>query len=320
MGARRGRRAGKVAAVGEPVYRAELLARGVTDKELWRMRRDGRLVTLRRGAYAVPEDTEPTADGATHRLTVRAAMRSLADDAVASQVSAAVLFGLPVWAICTSRVHVTRARRTGGRRAPSLHVHALSLDRDEIVTVDGIAVTAPGRTLVDLGRSVSYQAAVAVADAALRAGLLDGPELRAAAARAVGRPGAPQARRVADFADARSESVGESRSRVALVRAGVPSPVPQWEVRSRTGVLLGRSDFGWPELRTLGEFDGRAKYGRLLRPGESAGDAVFREKQREDALRAEGWSVVRWTWDDLSDFAPVVVRLRRAFGWAQPPP
>jgi hypothetical protein len=34
------------------------------------------------------------------------------------------------------------------------------------------------------------------------------------------------------------------------------------------------------------------------------------EKRREDRLRAEGLSVVRWTWADLRDFAPVADRLR----------
>jgi len=58
---------------------------------------------------------------------------------------------------------------------------------------------------------------------------------------------------------------------------------------------VGRSDFGWEEQRTLGEFDGRVKYGRLLRPGETAADTVYREKRREDALRDQGWQLVRWS-------------------------
>jgi hypothetical protein len=46
----------------------------------------------------------------------------------------------------------------------------------------------------------------------------------------------------------------------------------------------------------VAEFDGRMKYGRLLRPGQEAGDAVFDEKRREDAIPDESWGVVRWTW------------------------
>jgi hypothetical protein len=105
--------------------------------------------------------------------------------------------------------------------------------------------------------------------------------------------------------------MAESRSRVAIAGAGLPAPIPQWEVRTDDG-RLRRVDFGWPTRRVAGEFDGRVKYGRLVRPGETAGDAVFREKVREDGLRAAGVRVVRWTWDELDRFAPVAERLRRA--------
>jgi hypothetical protein len=61
----------------------------------------------------------------------------------------------------------------------------------------------------------------------------------------------------------------------------------------------------------LGEFDGRVEYGRLLRPGQAPGDAVFEEKRREDALRDERWGMVRWVWDELGSSA-LVARWRRA--------
>jgi len=51
----------------------------------------------------------------------------------------------------------------------------------------------------------------------------------------------------------------------------------------------------------VGEFDGKSKYGLWLRPGETAADAVVREKIREDALRAMGFIVIHWTWKDLED-------------------
>ena len=110
----------------------------------------------------------------------------------------------------------------------------------------------------------------------------------------------PAARQVLAFADGRSHSVGESRSRVAIARAGLPTPIPQLPVRLARGVAY--SDFGWPEQHTVGEFDGKVKYGRLLRPGQSPGDVVYEEKLREDAIRAQDWEVVRWTWADLLDF------------------
>ena len=48
------------------------------------------------------------------------------------------------------------------------------------------------------------------------------------------------------------------------------------------------------------EFDGKVKYERLLKDGESASDVVFREKQREDMIcRLTGWRCIRIVWADL---------------------
>lgn len=290
--------------------RTDLLAIGFTDSEVQRRRRTGLVVPVRRGLYLLAGDPRLIDPVVRHALLVRAAMPRLALGSVASQVSAAALHGLPIWAIPLGRVHVIRGA-SGGRVSSGLHVHTGRLDLAEVVEVGGLAVTSPARTLVDLARTVPFEQAVVVADAALARGLVD-PVTLAAAAHAVGRRrGGPAARRVAAFADGRSESVGESRSRVAIARAGLPTPVPQWEVHSADGRLVGRVDFGWPAQRAVGEFDGRIKYGRLLRPGQQPGDAVFVEKRREDELRAEDLAMVRWTWVDLDHFDPVAARLRR---------
>lgn len=292
--------------------RQALLAAGFTDDELRRRLRSRELVIVRRGAY-LPAGGVPRHAEERHVLSVMAALPELAPDAVVSHVSAALLHGMPIWDVALGRVHVTRSRRSGARRGSSSHVHAAPLDTDEIADVNGIAVTGPARTVVDLARSLPFEHAVVVADGALRLGLVTPHDLAGALARSARRPGSPGARRVMAFADGLSESAGESRSRVALDRAGLPAPVLQWSVRSSSGVWLGRTDFWWPEHRTVGEFDGRAKYGRLLRPGQDPGEVVFEEKRREDALRGEDLGMARWTWTDLAAFAEVAMRIRRAF-------
>jgi hypothetical protein len=128
------------------------------------------------------------------------------------------------------------------------------------------------------------------------------------------RPGTRGARRAIGFADGLSESVGESRSRVAIAAAGLPVPVLQWEVHAAAGGrFVGRVDFGWPELTVVGEFDGLIKYGRALRPGQDPAEVLVAEKLREDALRDEGLGVVRWIWADLTAFGPIARRLRSRF-------
>ena len=195
-------------------------------------------------------------------------------------------------------MHVTRNRRSGGRRTTLLHVHTVGLDADEVVEVDGIAVTSVPRTLADLARTLPFEPALVVADAALHRHRATPAAFEEAVARAAGREGSPPARRVAAAADLRAESPGETRSRVAIARAGLPPPALQHEVPELRAV----TDFYWEEFRTVGEFDGKVKYGRSLRPGEDPGEAVYREKRREDALRDLGLKVVRWTWDELGTF------------------
>jgi predicted transcriptional regulator of viral defense system len=93
--------------------RSQLLAAGFSDEEVRRLVRAGRLTPLRRGVYVegpVPDDVL-----ARHVLQIEAALGGLSDDAVVSHVSAAVLHGLRIWAVRLDRVHVTRARRNGGR-------------------------------------------------------------------------------------------------------------------------------------------------------------------------------------------------------------
>ena len=80
------------------------------------------------------------------------------------------------------------------------------------------------------------------------------------------------------------------------------------------GRFVGRSDFGWPDFGVLGEFDGKAKYGELLRrPGQSAEEVLIAaENRREDRLRELGWMVIRWMWQDLTRPEALIGGLRRA--------
>jgi very-short-patch-repair endonuclease len=71
----------------------------------------------------------------------------------------------------------------------------------------------------------------------------------------------------------------------------------QLEVRDADGRMV--PDFAWRRERILLEFDGKGKYLRGMSPGEDPGEVVWREKRREDRLRALGWIVVRVVWADL---------------------
>ncbi len=287
----------------------ELVAKGFGYAELSRLVRRGELEHLRRGAYA-PHSTDGLNDVDRHRRLVRATMAMLARG-VLSHRSAAVLHGLPLPRGGLELVQVTQPEAASGRRRGHVHRFASPLDPAEVSVIDGVPVTDLARTVVDLGRTLRLADAVAAADAALRQGL-DPVTLGTALAGARGRPGVADARRVVAFADGRSESAGESHSRVLLHRIGLAPSSLQHEVHDDLGRLVGRSDFVWEAERTLGEFDGRVKYGRLLGPGQPAGDVLWAEKQRR--TRCVTWAGSRAL--DLADLArPGVLgdRIRRAF-------
>lgn len=283
----------------------DLCADGFVHPELARMRAAGELRPLRRGAYSL-DPIAPTRIRDTHRELLLATDQLLTrDDAVVSHMSAAVLHGLPLWQSDLATVHLTCNREGGGKQRSCNFIHVSPIADHEIVEIDGIRVTSLARTVVDLSRGLSAFKAVPIGDAALRQGLTT-DELADALARCRGWRGVIRARRTVAFLDPRSESPGESGSRVRMAEAGLPAPELQVKIFDELGYLVGRCDFGWLERRTLGEFDGKDKYGELRRPDQSVEDVVLEEKAREDALREHGFEVVRWRWDALKD--PTILR------------
>lgn len=223
----------------------------------------------------------------------------MSDAAVASHCSAVVIYGGPTWALPLDRVHMTRDRINGGRKSKQLVVHSSRIEPDEITIVNGIRVTTPARTVIDIARSESFEQSVVIADAFLRQGLTTTDELRSHLLRARYRPGCRKAAQVVAFADGRSESVGESRSRVALYRGGLPTAELQARVFTDDEICVGRVDFLFADLGVVGEFEGKVEYQSELRGASMPEQVVAAEKIREDRLRALGWMVVRWTWNNL---------------------
>ncbi|KAA0024220.1 type IV toxin-antitoxin system AbiEi family antitoxin domain-containing protein [Antrihabitans cavernicola] len=294
------------------IMRGHALRCGYTDGELLRARRGGALQSIRRGAYVRPDLLDGLDVVEQHRLLVQATLQCTSRDAVVSHTSAAALHGIALWNPHLDRVHVTIDASSGGRILRRRHVHATPISDNEVVDVDGVKTTSVARTVVDCARTEPFEKAVVLGDSALHAGLVTVSELHDALESARGRRGAPQAGRAIAFFDGRSESVGESRSRVLMKRADLPAPQLQRVIHGIDGHAIGRVDFWFEESNTIGEFDGMAKYTAHLKPGQTAADAVRQEKLREDALRATGAAVARWTWQHLATPDIVVQRIRYA--------
>ena len=166
--------------------------------------------------------------------------------------SAAAVWGLPRIEPWPSHVTVlATGPRTRGSRLLRVHVGAPA----DAVLVSGIRLTGVARTVVDLARTGSLASGLSAADHALRHGLCTRSELSDAAAGVPARvKGRPSGLLVADLADARAMSPGESLSRAAMFGLNLPRPDLQVVVRDEDGVA-GVADFGWPGV--VGEFDGR---------------------------------------------------------------
>ena len=133
-------------------------------------------------------------------------------------------------------------------------------------------------------------------DAALASHLCTRTELTDAVDRlATGARGIRSARTAIHLTDERSESPGESLSRVRMWQATLPRPDLQHEVHVEGQTY--RLDFLWPRTMVVGEFDGRIKY-RKNSFGKDAEDTVLDERRREPALTRAGYDVARWTWED----------------------
>ena len=284
----------------------QLLDLGISPHELRSRVKNGSLLRLRRGHYAFTAEESPEA---AHLRLMRATVPDVASSSAFSHTSAAVLHGLPVPADVLDVVTMIRTTPGHGNGTTNLRVRNTALLAEHITEVDGMLVTTLERTICDVARLSPFEWGVAAADAALRAGA-DLAEMHRILSLHPRLQGAPVASRVVAIADGRSESPAESLSRVQMMRGSIPEPVLQYEVVDANGVIVAKTDFGWPELGLVGEVGGKAKYGHLLKPGETAEDAVMREKRREQRIRRQGLWPIRWGWKEIMDGRQLAALIR----------
>lgn len=292
--------------------RREAIAAGYDDKVLYRLLRRGTLHRVRYGAYVRRATWDAASQVRRHALAAHAV--SLTHDPVfgISHVSGAVLHGVDLWGASFDRVHLSRAEPMNGLRTRDVVYHLD--DVSSVCKVEGTPVLQPASCVLGVARLSSVEAGVVAVDSALEKGIASREDLASTYERTKTWPGAARLQITMRLAEKGAQSVGESRARFLFFRHGLPKPVLQFAVYDGAD-LVGTADFAWPELGMLGEFDGKVKYGRLLRPGESPADAVYREKLREDRMReVTGWRMIRLSWADLADPTRTAARVRRALG------
>lgn len=293
-----------------PVATTELEAVGITRKRIRSAVASGTLIRVRRGVVRVaddegagrpssPHDASPVVR-AEHLQRAQAALLALADDSVLSHGSAALAHGLPTFDRPPSNVWVSAPRH--GRVVAGTHRRLATVaDRDRTL-VDGLPCTSVARTALDLARRRPLHQSLVAIDAALSR--VGAKELRATMSRLEWVYDLPLLSLAVNSGDPLSESPLESMSRGWMTECGVPRPHLQRWVEGASGRRY-RVDFSWPDQKVIGEADGMSKYAGI--------DDVRKEKLREDDLRRAGWTIVRWTYQELmADPMAVMLRIQRA--------
>jgi hypothetical protein len=299
-----------------PVWlRGELLAQGYDDYGIARLVADGVYVRLRRGAYASKADFDKLDASGRHALRARAAVKQAKTAVVLSHASALPEYDAPTWRIDLGEVNLTRLDGKVGRREAGIRQHRGRVVEGDVVTRNGVLTMSGTRTALEITTIADIEPALCVVNHLLRFGHTSLAQLAARYRTMDHWPYTLTTDIVLRLADPAIESVGESRCVHLFWRHHIPAPLPQYEVRDDDGQVIGRVDFAWPELGVWLEFDGKVKYQKHVRPGQSVTDVVIAEKRREDAIRRRtGWRCIRLTWDDLEHPVRTAAMIRRDLG------
>lgn len=258
-------------------------------------------------------------EGLSRHQQLRHVMRTLSDKGpewVFCATSAAVAYGLEVPNEALGRLDAASHDGSGAHGSRFVMRHVVK-GGSEII-VDGMRVTPFDQTVHDCLRTLPFDAALAVADSALRrtgrsrTWLCD---LFANDSR--GASGVRRARCVCRFADPRAENGGESMVRAAVIEEGFQLPNLQVELHDPLDGTTYRVDFLWTQPdghHIIGELDGWEKYlSPTMTEGRGTLGALVAERQRESRITMSGASVVRFSYRQVRDHG-YFARLLAAYG------
>lgn len=269
-----------------PFTREAALACGISDTVL-RRRRVRRLFN---GVYILA-----TVD-LTFKLWLTAVLLASPPGSAISHVTALRLYGFEIGD--ESPFHVSTQAKTHTRRAGiTTHQRKASISS---TFIDGISVTGPRRTLVDIATKVNFVQLVQAMEFMLHqghttlTGLTDYAESRHL-------DGVRRTRLALPFVRERVESPMETFVRLMLVFARLPEPLPNKKIYDQHGSFLARGDMVYTSYLVLVEYDG----------WQHERDAQQRERDigRRERLENAGWRVIVVTAGDLHKPHSIVRRV-----------
>ncbi len=241
-------------------------------------------VRLLRGVYV---HSSVTVD---HRTLCEAAALLLPPGAAIAETSAALLWGAAINNPDKVTVYLPPGVKLGA--SAGLVVRRIRLADDETTSVLGPVVTTPLRTAFDIAHRCLLVDAVVALDAMLHKRVIYLDALLDHLNRRAGEFGVAAARKAIALADPLAESAMETRLRLVLLAGGLPRPVAQLKVFDGQR-FVARLDFAYPDAMLAIEYDGDHHRDRI----------TFRfDLERQNELRVLGWTVLRFTADDVLRF------------------
>lgn len=234
-------------------------------------------------------------------LRAEAAALVLPDHAVVCDLCAAWLHGVDLLDFAeldlVPRLDVVSTDGHEGSRRPEVFGGKRDLRADEIMTVHGVRVTTPVRTVCDIARLRGRLRALAALDEFRRVHGISEQELRGMLPRFARRRGVIQLRELIPLSTDRADSQAESWIRLIIHDAGLPLPEPQvWSLVPGWGRV--RTENAYAHLRIAVEYDGEEFH--------TSEEDREHDRLRRDALRRAGWIVIVVRKDGLGEQARAV--------------
>ncbi|WP_426302563.1 hypothetical protein [Arthrobacter sp. R-11] len=224
---------------------------------------------------------------------------------------------LPAWMQADWRIHVARGRHEGKPRRRNVVGHRLTFLSGEVEIHDGVRVTSPARTWLDLAAFLEVDELIALGDSLVVSHDQDFPYprtaittiegLRRMVAAHPGMRGMKTARLALPEIRVGSDSPQETRMRLILARSGLGEPVLNYVVRNGWGQAAVWPDAAYPERRVALQYD-----------GDHHGDPqqYLRDIKRQATTERLGWREIRVGKDDLEGDKPFLVeKVRAALGY-----
>lgn len=232
-------------------------------------------------------------------LKLRAAVQRMPASYAFSGLTAAWLLGLDV-PPCEP-IEVTIGRHVPVRARAGIKLRRASLPDADVITRRGFCLTSALRTASDLGSRGDLVESVVALDAVLHARLVELGDLQLFVAKHGGAKGVKRLRRATSLADPRTESPMETRLRLQLLKARLPRPGVQVDLRDASGGFLGRADLFYADCRLVIEYD-----------GENHKERLVADLRRQNALVNAGYHLLRFTAGDLKVPGSVAAQVRKA--------